>query len=207
MYLLPPAYVSTALFYYSCPIRFGNGQQPPVPCGSGQAAAPPGCALRRRRPAVKSLSGMPRTALHDAAQANDVARVKALVEEGREHRRRAASAGAALLLHDRATGQHEQRQQQRQELSAASFIEANVQDSLGRTPLHIACAQGCLEVVEALLLKANASANITNKRRRTPLMEAASFGHLHVVEFFLEKRCATVDAQVALATVVDTSGW
>ena len=57
-----------------------------------------------------------------------------------------------------------------------TLIDGNVQDALGRTPLHIACVSGSVAVAEALLA-GHCNPNLRTKTGRTAMMEAASFGH------------------------------
>jgi hypothetical protein len=136
---------------------------------------------------------MPRTALHNAASEGDAALVRQLVAEGRKERLQSAAAGEPCPLPWPAGG------------GTTTLIAANVQDALGRSPVHIACAKGSLPAFEALL-EANGNAALRDKRGRTPLMEAASHGHIAVVRAILQlNRDPT--AQVAAASATDSSGW
>ena len=158
---------------------------------------------------------MPRTKLHDAALAGDAALVRRLVHESRLRRIAEAEAAAALpgspeSLRSELSPQQRLRlppaaARRRDEEPGASLIEANAADALGRTPLHIACAQGT-DAVAQELLAANANQRLADKRGRTPLMEAASYGHADTVELLLGA-APTPEAQTATALLTDCAGW
>ncbi|XP_069190138.1 uveal autoantigen with coiled-coil domains and ankyrin repeats-like isoform X1 [Procambarus clarkii] len=58
-------------------------------------------------------------------------------------------------------------------------------NSLGRTPLHIACSENQEEAVEALL-RHGASVNVSDKEGVTPLMVAAKLGSVSLVESLID---------------------
>lgn len=175
---------------------------------------------------------MPRNKLHDAALGGDAALVLRLVEESRQRRLKQAQAAEkearmvaieaeagggrrALarvdappspsedIVHSSRRGVLEPRRQDNTE--PTSFIEANAADALGRTPLHIAAAQGSIQVVDALL-QANCNHRLADKRGRTALMEAASYGHASIVEELLHVGL-TPAAQIKYAMKCDCAGW
>ncbi|RSL58329.1 hypothetical protein CEP51_014090 [Fusarium floridanum] len=65
---------------------------------------------------------------------------------------------------------------------------ANESSSLGRSPLGVACANGCIDVVDALLKK-GADLTVSNRDRWTPLHAASYNGHEHVVDLLLDRGC------------------
>ncbi len=170
---------------------------------------------------------MPRNKLHDAALAGDAELVLRLIEESRQRRlkqaeaaenearmaaieadarRRALGGGVPSEGDVRSSRLADARPSKKREAAeATSFIEANAADALGRTPLHIAAAQGSIGVVDALL-EANCNHRLADKRGRTALMEAASYGHEPVVAALL---CAgqTPAAQAKYALECDCAGW
>nr|XP_027222745.1 ankyrin-1-like [Penaeus vannamei] len=76
--------------------------------------------------------------------------------------------------------------------------EYDDQNSLGRSPLHIACSENQPEAVEALL-RHGASVNVIDKEGVTPLMVAAKIGSAPVVESLLDNG--------ADVNPVDSSKW
>ena len=172
---------------------------------------------------------MPRNKLHDAALAGDAALVLSLIDESRQRRlaeARSAEAEARMAAIEaeanrrrsgalaappspegsvRSSRLSAPRSSKPKPAEPTSFIEANAADALGRTPLHIAAAQGSAEVVAALL-QANCNHRLADKRGRTPLMEAASYGYAGLVEALLYAG-PTPMAQTAYATQYDCAGW
>lgn len=71
-------------------------------------------------------------------------------------------------------------------------------NTLGRTPLHVACAENQEEAVEALL-RHGASVNVSDKEGVTPLMVAAKIGSVPLVEVLIDNG--------ASITPVDASKW
>eukprot|EP00644_Phytophthora_capsici_P000016 jgi/Phyca11/4920/fgenesh1_pm.PHYCAscaffold_4_\ len=69
----------------------------------------------------------------------------------------------------------------------SSGINLDVKDEDERTPLHLACALGQLEVAEFLLEHAKAAVNVQDDAGWTPLMSAASAGHGEIVRLLLSK--------------------
>lgn len=65
-------------------------------------------------------------------------------------------------------------------------ILVNCKTSTGTTALHMACANGHMDIVKFLLYDINNSVNIKNDEGNTPLHWAAINGHLEIVEFLLQ---------------------
>ncbi|RKK61956.1 hypothetical protein BFJ69_g17066 [Fusarium oxysporum] len=65
----------------------------------------------------------------------------------------------------------------------------NESSSLGRSPLGVACANGCIDVVD-VLLKKGADFTVTNRNGWTPLHAASYNGHEHVVDLLLDRGCS-----------------
>ena len=177
---------------------------------------------------------MPRTRLHDAAMAGDAGAVLALIDEARQRRLAEARAAEADVRMTAIEAEHRGNARRlagvrevgspgsnsmrssrlsvpraadrlKKEPEQESFIEANAADALGRTPLHIAAAQGSIAVVDALL-QANCNHRMIDKRGRTPLMEAASYGHVTVLETLMYAS-PTQEAQTEYALLTDCAGW
>ena len=53
-------------------------------------------------------------------------------------------------------------------LLAYPFINLDLQDKDGNTPLHIACMKGTSDIIE-LLVKAKSNTEIQNKRKKRPI--------------------------------------
>ncbi|KAJ0132111.1 hypothetical protein HZ326_24798 [Fusarium oxysporum f. sp. albedinis] len=66
---------------------------------------------------------------------------------------------------------------------------ANESSSLGRSPLGVACANGCIDVVD-VLLKKGADLTVTNRNGWTPLHAASYNRHEHVVDLLLDRGCS-----------------
>jgi len=64
--------------------------------------------------------------------------------------------------------------------------DANVQDQLGNTALHIAAHQGYLRTAE-LLLNNGADPNTADRKGRRPLHEAVKEDHVRIVELLLDR--------------------
>ena len=62
----------------------------------------------------------------------------------------------------------------------------NIKDNLGETPLHMAAANGHINVVKILATKIN-TLNVVNNVGRTPLHMAAFNGQAKIVEFLVSK--------------------
>ena len=172
---------------------------------------------------------MPRNKLRDAALAGDAGLVLRLIEESRQRRLKQAEAAENEARMAEIEAEVRRRVlggtspssspegsarpsrlsalplKKRDTTEATSFIEANAADALGRTPLHVAAAQGSMQVVDALL-QANCNYRLADKRGRTALMEAASYGHEAVVAALLYAGL-TPAAQTKYATECDCAGW
>ena len=70
---------------------------------------------------------------------------------------------------------------------ATKDFNVNLTDFGGNTALHLASANGFLEVVKYLINELHCDLNVKNKSLSTPLIWAAYNGHKKVVEFLLEK--------------------
>lgn len=86
------------------------------------------------------------------------------------------------------------------ELLASPKINANTQDWLGRTPLHLAVENGNEGVVKALLHHMNTEPHMLDWWGRTPLSWAAGQGKVNIVKMLLDTGKFNLDA-------VDKSGW
>ena len=64
------------------------------------------------------------------------------------------------------------------------LINVNCQNIDGLTPLHVACYEGHLHVIERLL-EAKADSSIHDSFGMTPLLQASAMGHFQVVKLFL----------------------
>lgn len=65
-------------------------------------------------------------------------------------------------------------------------IFVNYKTSTGTTALHMACANGHMNIVKFLLYDVNNSVNVKNDEGNTPLHWASINGHLEIVEFLLQ---------------------
>jgi len=72
-------------------------------------------------------------------------------------------------------------------------VPPDTPDFLGRTPLHEACQQNRLHVVDLLLNQAGVEPNRRDWRGSTPLHYACAAGHLEVVEMLLESKRTLAD--------------
>ncbi|RBA11145.1 hypothetical protein FPRO05_04318 [Fusarium proliferatum] len=73
-------------------------------------------------------------------------------------------------------------------ISLVTEQSANESSSLGRSPLGVACANGCIDVVD-VLLKKGADLTVANHNGWTPLHAASYNGHEHVVDLLLDHGC------------------
>ncbi|KAK3101023.1 hypothetical protein FSP39_000330, partial [Pinctada imbricata] len=67
--------------------------------------------------------------------------------------------------------------------------------SEGFSALHIACANGFVEVASSLVMKGNCDVNVRDKNQRTPLIIAVSQSHKRTIEALLQKPDIDVNAQ------------
>ncbi|EXK49790.1 hypothetical protein FOMG_02270 [Fusarium oxysporum f. sp. melonis 26406] len=74
-------------------------------------------------------------------------------------------------------------------IALATEQSANESSSLGRSPLGVACANGCIDVVD-LLLKKGANPAVTNRNGRIPLHAASYNGHERIVDLLLDYGCS-----------------
>jgi len=73
-------------------------------------------------------------------------------------------------------------------------------DYFGRTPLHRACENGHLEIVEYLWATGHANVGAADNQGQTPLHVACYFGRLDVVRYLLTHHGANLEAS-------DDNGW
>ena len=77
-------------------------------------------------------------------------------------------------------------------LRLANYDSANYVDSttgLGDTPLHQACKQGWLDIVELLIEKYGCDPDVTdNHLHQSPLHYACQYGHIDVVKYLINER-------------------
>lgn len=81
----------------------------------------------------------------------------------------------------------------------------NVSDEKNVTPLHLACQNGCLELVK-LLVKKNVDVNAKTISGIAPLHIAAGYKHLEICKILLSKKAnvhATIDAGLNVLDCVD----
>ncbi|CAF4328688.1 unnamed protein product, partial [Adineta steineri] len=71
--------------------------------------------------------------------------------------------------------------------STAKQILDRLRDSDGKTPLHLACAEGKLEMVQQLIGTFGVSINTRAEKSDTPFFSACEQGHLDVVNFLLKQ--------------------
>ena len=62
-----------------------------------------------------------------------------------------------------------------------------VHPRFGDTPLHQACKQGWLDIVEILIEKYGCDPNVVTKSGESPLYYACRYGHINVVKLLFEK--------------------
>lgn len=96
---------------------------------------------------------------------------------------------------------HYARKRQAAQILLTEHALVDAQDKKGRTPLHAAAADGCLEVVEELVSRGKARPEIKDQDGRTPLHLAALAGHCKVVCYLSDgcgahaDRCDTCDTK------------
>jgi len=64
-------------------------------------------------------------------------------------------------------------------------IDANVKNTKGETPFHIACANGLASCAREMLKDSRVKLNVPNNRGFTPLLLAAFYGHLGVIKWWI----------------------
>jgi hypothetical protein len=74
-------------------------------------------------------------------------------------------------------------------IALATEQSANESSSLGRSPLGVACANGCIDVVY-VLLKKGADLTVTNRNGWTPLHAASYNRHGDIVDLLLDRGCS-----------------
>jgi uncharacterized protein len=129
------------------------------------------------------------TALIDAAKKNDLAAVRALVDQRANVNATAPDGGTALHWAS-----------YRDNVDAAALLiragaHVNAANDLGATPLWLACINASVPMVRALLA-AGANPNLALLRGETPLMLASRTGNPQIVELLLQKG-ANVNAKAA----------
>lgn len=87
-------------------------------------------------------------------------------------------------------------------MRAQNGVEIDVLSPEGWTPLHIACAEGNLAMVECLV-KLGAKVDLVTKKGATPLHIAIRFDHFGVVEFLLKQEVCLKNVTV----IADLEGW
>lgn len=117
--------------------------------------------------------------LVDAADRDDVAIVKALVDQGMSPNARGKFETTALIR----TGYRGYTDLAKLLLEAGADVDA--QDIGGATAMHVAARQGHIDVVYTLL-QYGADINAQDEEGWTPLMRAASRDHTEVVQLLLE---------------------
>ena len=72
-------------------------------------------------------------------------------------------------------------------LQLANQKNVNHVDSLGDTPLHQACKQGWLDIIEMLIEKYSCDPNVVTKRGESLLHYACRYHHIDIVILLIEK--------------------
>ena len=85
--------------------------------------------------------------------------------------------------------------QNKVKLLIAIGVDVNLQVGRGRTPLHLACLSGHLDIVESLLKNPSININIQDINGRTSLHWACNRGHLNIVESLLKNSAIDVNIQ------------
>ncbi|XP_059088290.1 protein phosphatase 1 regulatory subunit 16A-like isoform X2 [Tigriopus californicus] len=94
-----------------------------------------------------------------------------------------AKRGVTQELIDETRGEIERRMLRDLEMAGEDWLEAR--DALGATPLHVAAANGYLQVVE-YLLDHHVSTEVVDLDQWQPIHAAACWGHLEVVELLAQ---------------------
>ena len=83
----------------------------------------------------------------------------------------------------------------------AADVEAT--DANGRTPLHVACCAGQMEIVEYLVTERRANLNAQDKNGSTPFEVACHAGRVSVVYYLVRYRTSHLWDRVAAQRVID----
>jgi ankyrin repeat protein len=82
-----------------------------------------------------------------------------------------------------------------QYLTATRQIDIEVKDDEGRTPLHLACYAGSIEIAKHLIEKQNANINAIDTKKRNVCHFACISGCLELVKYISKRTEVDVNAQ------------
>jgi ankyrin repeat protein len=80
----------------------------------------------------------------------------------------------------------------------SDFVDVEVVDNDGNTPLHLACDRGFLNIVRFLIEKHNVNLNGKNYFCCTPLHLSSLGGHLDVTEYLIKQSAVSINEQDTL---------
>ncbi len=120
-----------------------------------------------------------KSTIHQAADAGDLAKVKAFIQEGIDVN---TKVHGSTPLHCAVRYGHKEVA----ELLIAKGADVNAKDTRGRTPMHCAARYGHKEVAELLIAK-GADINAKDTRGRTPIALAINQGRKEIAKLLLSK--------------------
>lgn len=144
--------------------------------------------MTTRRALILSLLTIPAAALaettmtdlHDAANANDAARIAALIAAGHDTEARDKDERTPLLIATRANAVDAAR------ALISAGADVNAKDRIADTPFLYAGAEGRLEILKMILATGKANLKDTNRYGGNALIPAAHHGHPETVRELLK---------------------